>query len=385
MLWSLTLLLLRVVSARNVRLDFGTQRPEFSLLVNLKPVTEPGPACIKAVVNGECFLPDFCSPIIRYHKHIGQQVVLICAGYRSARSIEPVLEKFEAYPIDSVLQVTPKELYFVLVSPLGGAPTHALIIPLAILRLLAAQSEPPHEFYVDPELRVCAYGSFLPQISTFLQRRIPVLTNNVTLINPPFVTHETEISCKRPFRDATCPNMIILNRTHGLCAHTWVRVIPEYLCPRDFEYRHGFFTLPDICVNITQPETKPTLQVNYDDSWLQKNLKLVIMWFIDSAEVVVNFIENCFLKLLRKMTAFIFQELAQLQKYLEAFDAEYVMFEMLLLLTFITYRSNIHAAILLVVVFGLVCGYSRTMDFRLLKTIQFTSDSEDLNKIKFVP
>lgn len=371
----------RSVNARptQVNLDFTHDQPEFSLLVSLTTLLSSDNSCLQATIGTECNLPTKCEPIYRYHLRLNLEDVLICVGAHKTRGSGNMVQIFNAYPLDAKQEFVPKELYFVDVTSIEKRYLYSLILPRATLLQLVTKYEPPHSFYVNSKMEVCARGNHLPALSTFLLRKLPTKVRyQVSSQFAPFAVKDENFDpslCDgNTYLRPSCRELIKLNSSIAVCSNAWVEYPYAEMCPTNREYRHNAYSYNDICVNISRaPQPK---RPDLSDGWLQKSLKSVVIWLMQLVDEFVSFLEKCVTKILSILFEILLDQIGKLDGYIEMVDTRYFVFEILLVVFFITYRSNFHAALIFVVIYGLSFGYERSGDFRLLDFLRsFTSNA----------
>lgn len=352
---------------------FSGVEPEYTLLVDHLPVVTEGEKCLVAVAGDSCELPDYCGQVERFHMKVQDLLLVICAGHHVLPGHKSDVEIFKAYSLDARGEFIPVELYFIDVYSLDRKYRYSVVLPWAMLSKLVVKTAVQHSFYVDKDLRICRRGTYLRSLTRLLSRRILDSEKQLYPGDAPFLEANSlrGASCRpsgthEPY---SCTDLIVVNETYALCSSVWTQLHPG-ACPMDRQYRRGEFGFEDVCTNITVLEKKKAFGEDPDDGWLQRSLKQVVNWLTTKIDDFAEFIEGLFLKLLEKVIAFMFSQLEVLDSLVEFVDSRYVVFELMVVSFIICYRSNLPAALIFVVIFGVTCGYDRTRDFRLLPELK---------------
>lgn len=231
------------------------------------------------------------------------------------------------------------------------------------------------EFYVSSNLKICMRKQYHSSLDSLLRRHLTVgdgLYDQNTFANKdlPFVYNlEPKFSCgwKMPgyknYNARTCRAILPLNNSHSVCSHVWVRYPEAFSCPSDYAYRKDLYLPEDVCVPITTPNLKS--DDKEDGGWLHRALSSVVLWTLTLTDKLSNFVVLVLKAICNILFILMSEFLDTIHTTFEQYDKKYTLFEFLLLLLVVVYRSNLPAGVLFTVVYGLTVGFKRSGEFRL--------------------
>ncbi|QIJ70139.1 putative protein 3 [Dougjudy virga-like virus] len=325
---------------------------------------------VTADLDYDCDLPSNCKPVIRTHIKVSGMSVIVCIGHFGRVSTGPFVA-FTLYPLVSPKIITDHVLW---------ATKHTsnrdkyLFVPKPLVSHFNSYEDSFPHVYVDGN-RVCVKSN-LQTIAVRFFTRSPEPSINV--LNPwalssvaqiPLLMSDYPRDCSIGNKHGILPpncTMIPVNYTHAVCENVWFSYKPN-LCYSDYELKRYEYKNyhNDVCKLPSIP-TKASLETSEDPNWFVKAVQTVVEWLFTLVKPLAKFLIDVVSYILDMLWEIFEPMYKKLFTTIISWDNEYLIFEMILLTLTVTYRSNVFAGVLTVVVFGLVFGYNRRFEFQLL-------------------
>lgn len=105
---------------------------------------------------------------------------------------------------------------------------------------------------------------------------------------------------------------------------------------------------------------------NDDPGWLERSFRSFTQWVAKEIDALVDWLVRFILKVVEFLLAELFKVLKQIWRDVMALDSSYYIIETLVLMFVVTYRSNLAASVILIVILFTTVGLKRGHSFRLM-------------------
>ncbi|UHK03238.1 MAG: hypothetical protein FMFV1_gp3 [Hangzhou merodon fulcratus virga-like virus 1] len=320
-------------------------------------------------LTSDCALPSYCDPVLKLFHILNDIHTVVCVGHSGENAAkDSILVK--VFPIKHPHMITDHIVWLTLPG------TKYLFYPKPFLSVLNTLSHLFPKLY-NSENQVCLKANMHTYAVKFLNRQPEnprhilgswTLSRKAQL---PFLFQSTnEYKCDgTTFLPANC-TLIPISYTQAVCENVWFNYSNK-ICPDDYKVKtYSDSRVFDICATPLITRAIPKNQFT-DDGWLLGSLQKFFHWVIEQLENIFLAIFRILKKILLDLLSDFETLMSNLAEQIIEIDADYCIFEYALLVLIITYRSNLPASIIFIVLIMILFGIKRNSDIRLYHVIDF--------------
>lgn len=157
--------------------------------------------------------------------------------------------------------------------------------------------------------------------------------------------------------------MVSINSTHAIRRAFWLG--HAKMCRRD---AHPVISVYQpyswACAKIGRPPKKT--HTDDDPGWLERAFRSITQWVANEVDALVDWIVRFIVKIVEYLFAEVLKVLGQVWSDIMKLDNTFYIVETMVLLFLVTYRSNLSAGIILIVIVYITVGLKRVHPFRLM-------------------